>query len=251
MLAGISIGYYTQLERGRLQGVSVTVLDAVAGALQLDEAERAYLSDLARAVGASARVRRPARQVQVRPAVRQIVDAMTDIPAFVRNGRLDILYANRLARALYLPAFRGPGRSGNIAQFVYLDADSRRFYRDWDGAADIVVALLRAEAGRDPGDSGLANLIGHISGRSEDFRARWATHDVRRYRTGLKHLRHPVAGDLALTFEAMDLPADDGLILTACTADPGSASHDALKLLANWAGAASQPSRTTETPVPG
>jgi transcriptional regulator with XRE-family HTH domain len=245
MLAGVSVGYYTQLERGQLKGVSGAVLDAVARALQLDEAERAYLSDLARAADAPLGPRRPAGQV--RPGVRQVVDAMTEVPAFVRNGRLDLVYANQLARALYSPVFRNPERPANIARFVFLDPRSPGFYADWEGAAGIVVALLRAEAGRAPGDKGLPDLIGQLSAGSEDFRARWAAHDVRWYRTGLKRFHHPVAGELALNFEAMDLPADAGLTLTACTADPGTGSHDALKLLASWAVSAGQPAAKNGT----
>jgi transcriptional regulator with XRE-family HTH domain len=239
MLAGVSIGYYTQLERGHLKGVSGAVLDALARALQLDEAERDYLADLARAAATPLRSRHPARQV--RPSVRQIVEAMTEIPAFVRDGRLDVLYANQLARALYSPVFQSRGQPASIARFVFADPRSREFYSDWEDAADTVVALLRAEAGRDPCATGLRDLIGQLSAGSEDFRARWAAHNVRRYRTGFKHLRHPVVGELELNFDAMDLPADAGLVLTACTAEPGSASHDALKLLASWATTIAQP----------
>jgi transcriptional regulator with XRE-family HTH domain len=232
MLAGVSIDYYTQLERGKLKGVSGAVLDALARALQLDEAERAHLFDLARAASTPHRTRRPAQQV--RSGVRHILDAMTEAPAFVRNGRLDILYANRLATALYSPAFADSGRPVNLARFAFLDPRSAEFYPNWDDAASTTVALLRTEAGRNPYDKGLCDLIGQLSTRSEEFRIRWAAHIVRLHRTGVKHFHHPAVGDLTLNFEAMDLPADPGLTLTAYAAEPGTPAHDALKLLASW-----------------
>jgi transcriptional regulator with XRE-family HTH domain len=234
MLAGVSIDYYTQLERGKLNGVSDTVLDALAGALRLDEAERAHLFDLARTANARPRTRRPVRQ-QVRPAVRNILDAMTDAPSFIRNGRLDILYANRLARALYSPAFEASERPVNLARFAFLDPRAAEFYPEWEEAANTTVALLRTEAGRDPHDRGLSDLVGQLSTRSEEFRTRWAAHDVRLHRTGVKRFRHPAAGDLTLDFEAMEVAADPGLTLTAYSAEPGSPAHDTLKLLASWA----------------
>jgi len=234
MLAGVSIDYYTQLERGKLTGVSEGVLAALARALQLDEAERDHLFDLSRAANGTPRSRRRARQ-QIRPAAQHIVDAMTDAPAFIRNGRLDILYANRLGRALYSPVFDSPDRPVNLARFRFLDPRATEFFPDWEESANNTVALLRTEAGRDPYDRGLSDLIGQLSTRSEDFRARWATHDVRLHRTGTKQFRHPVVGHLTLNFEAMELSADPGLTLTALGAEPGSPAHDTLKLLASWA----------------
>jgi transcriptional regulator with XRE-family HTH domain len=234
MLAGVSIDYYTQLERGKLNGVSAGVLDALARALQLDEAERNHLFDLSRAANSTPGSRRPARQ-QIRPAVQHIVDAMTDAPAFIRNGRLDILYANRLGRALYSPVFDSPDRPVNLARFRFLDPRATEFFPDWEESANNTVALLRTEAGRDPYDRGLSDLIGQLSTRSEDFRARWATHNVRLHRAGTKQLHHPVVGHLTLNFEAMELSADPGLTLTALGAEPGSPAHDTLKLLASWA----------------
>lgn len=235
LLAGVSPDYYVRLERGNLSGVSESVLDAIARALQLDEAERAHLHDLARAANTHTR-RRPAKQ-HVRPGVRSLLDAMTDAPAFVRNGRLDILAANRLGEALYSPAFESPARPVNLARFCYLDPRAEELYPDWNGAADTTVALLRTEAGRDPYDKGLTDLVGELATRSEDFRTRWAAHNVRLHHTGVKHFRHPVVGHLELAFEAMPLPADPGLTLTAYSAEPGSPQHDALRLLASWAAA--------------
>lgn len=236
LLAGVSIDYYVRLERGRAAGASDSVLEGIARALQLDEAERAHLFDLARAAAPSAphAPRRPASQ-QVRPSVRRILDSMTTTPAYVRNARLDILAANRLGAALFSPVLRGPAQPPNNARFLFLDPAAREFYQDWERQAQDVVATLRTEAGRSPHDKGLSNLIGELSTRSEHFRTWWAAHNVRFHRTGTKRFHHPAVGDLALTFEALDLAADAGLRISAYSAEPGTQSDDALKLLATWA----------------
>jgi transcriptional regulator with XRE-family HTH domain len=236
MLAGVSADYYTRLEKGNLSGVSETVLEAIAGALHLDEAERLHLFDLARAANTSpARAARHRTPQQVRRGIQLILDGMTGTPAFVRNGRLDILAVNALGRALYSPVFASPARPANLARFRFLDPAARDFYPDFDDSARTTVALLRTEAGRDPYSKSLTGLIGELSTRSEEFRALWAAHDVRLHRTGLKHFRHPAIGTLDLMFEAMALEADEGLTLTAYTAEPGTPSHDGLTLLATWA----------------
>jgi transcriptional regulator with XRE-family HTH domain len=236
LLAGVSVDYYTRLERGNARGASDTVLDALARALQLDEAERAHLFDLARAASAKTAARTPRRPAgqQVRPAVQRILDSMTTTPAYLRNGRMDILAANQLGRALYAPIFDSTAQPPNHARFIFLDPSATEFFAEWDRAAGDTVALLRAEAGRNPHDRALSNLIGELSTRSEAFRQMWAAHNVRFHRTGLKRFHHPVVGDLALAFEALDLTAD-GLRITAYTAEPGSPSQDALNLLASWA----------------
>ncbi|MER7273915.1 helix-turn-helix transcriptional regulator [Dactylosporangium sp. NPDC000244] len=235
LLAGVSPDYYVRLERGNLSGVSDGILEAIARALQLDDAERAHLHDLARAANTTPRTRRrPARQ-QIRPAVQRLLDAMTDAPAFVRNGRLDILAINPLGQALYSPAFTGPDRPVNLARFCFLDPAAGTFYPDWDDAANTTVALLRTEAGRDPYDKALTDLVGELATRSDDFRTLWAAHNVRLHHTGVKHFHHPVVGPLSLGFEAMPMPADPGLTMTAYHAEPAAPSHDALRLLASWA----------------
>jgi transcriptional regulator with XRE-family HTH domain len=234
-LAGISIEYYTRLERGNIRGVSDEVLDGIARALQLDEVERAYLTDLARMANASPVARRrPARQ-QIRPSVQRLLDSMTGTAAFVRNGRLDILATNRLGYALYSPVFADPVRPANLARFVFLDKRAAGFYRDWDGIARAAVGSLRAEAGRQPYDRALTGLVGELSVRSQAFRERWAAHDVEYYRSGVQPFRHPVAGDLDLDYEALEIPADPGLTIVAYSAEPGSPSHQALNTLASWA----------------
>lgn len=237
MLAGISAEYYVRVERGNLRGVSDEVLDGVARALQLDEAERTHLFDLARTANAAATTRagrRPAQE-RVRPAVQRILDSLVDAPAFVRNGRLDVLAANRLGEAFYSPLYADSARPVNSARFTFLDPASHEFFDDWDKIANDGVGILRAEAGRDPYDKRLSDLIGELSTRSEEFRVRWAAHDVNLHRTGVKHFHHPVVGDLTLDFESLDLPGDPGQKLLIYTAEPASPSHEALRLLASWA----------------
>jgi transcriptional regulator with XRE-family HTH domain len=234
LLAGVSAEYYARLERGNLHGASDSVLEALARALRLDEAERAHLFNLARTANATAGARRRPAPQRIRPSLQQLLDAMTGTAARVRNGRLDYLAANRLGHALFAEMFESPGR-GNSARFVFLDPRSGDFYPDWDGAASDLVAVLRAEAGRAPRDKGLTSLVGELSTCSEEFRARWAAHNVRQHRTGVKQVRHSVAGPIDLAYEGMDLTADPGLTLNVFFAEPGSASADALSLLASWA----------------
>jgi transcriptional regulator with XRE-family HTH domain len=233
-LAGVSVEYYAQLERGDLTGVSASVLDALGRALRLDEAEREHLLDLARAAGPARRTRRTPAQ-EIRPSLARVLAGMTEVPAFVENGRLDVLAANPLAQALYAPVFAGPSRPANLARFNFLDPRARTFWGDWERAAHDTVAMLRTEAGRDPYDKGLTELVGELSTRSEEFRTRWGAHDVRLHRTGVKHIRHPVVGELHLSYDVMELTADPGLTLVAFSAEAGSPAADALRLLASWA----------------
>jgi transcriptional regulator with XRE-family HTH domain len=220
LLAGVSAGYYTRLERGNASGVSESVLEALARALQLDEAERAHLFDLARAAGSTPRRRRRPAPQWVRPSVQSILDAITGAPAFVRNGRLDILAANRLGRAFYAEHFDSPHGHPNSARFIFLDARATDFYVDWEQVATDAVAILRSEAGRDPYDRDLSELVGELSTRSETFRTRWAAHNVRFHDTGSKRFQHPVVGDLSLTFETMKLAADVGCCCSSTPPNP-------------------------------
>ena len=239
-LAGISIEYYTRLERGNIRGVSDEVLDGIARALHLGEVERAHLLDLVRMANASPAARRRPVPPRVRPSVRRLLDSMTNTAAFVRNGRLDILAANQLGYALYSPVFDSPvsgdpQRPANLARFIFLDDQPAQFYRDWDGIARQAVGSLRAEAGRAPYDQALTNLIGELSMRSQAFRERWAAHDVEYYRSGVQPFRHPLVGDLDLEYDALEIPADPGQTIIAYSAGPGSAARDALGILASWA----------------
>ena len=237
-LAGVSVEYYAKLERGDLSGVSDSVLEALARALQLDEAEHAYLLDLARAAAPAARVRRRAPAQQVRPTIQRLLDLMTEVPAIVNNARLDLVASNSLGRALFAPVYASPGRPANQpvnhARFTFLDPRARDFWTNWERAADDSVAQLRTEAGHDPYNQALTSLVGELSTRSEAFRTRWAAHNVRLHQTGVKCFHHPVVGDLALAFDALSVPADPGLTLTAYTAEPDSPAEGELRLLASW-----------------
>ncbi len=235
LLAGISSEYYTRLERGNATGVSDSVIDGIAQALKLDEAERLHLLDLLRGAGPARPPRRRPAQQRVRPAVRRVLDSMTGTPAFVMSGRLDVLAANLLGRALFSPVYADPVRPPNNARFVFLDPHATEFFRDWDEVANDTVAMLRAEAGRDAYDRRLTDLIGELSTRSEEFRRRWAAHNVRIHTTGAKRLHHPVVGDLDLPFETFPLGSDPSQFLLTYTAEPASRSQDALNLLASWA----------------
>ena len=235
LLAGVSVDYYTRLERGNASGVSETVLEALSRALHLDDAERAHLFDLARAHTTSAKPRRRAAARRIRPSVQQMLDAMTGAPAFVRNDRMDILAANLLGRALYSEHFSDPRRPPNSARFIFLDPRAPAFYIDWERVAHDAVAVLRSAAGRDPYDPGLSELVGELSLQSELFRTHWAAHNVRFHDTGTKRFHHPVVGDLSLTFETMRLIAEPDLTMFVYTAEAGSTSDESLSLLASWA----------------
>ncbi|MGW2822998.1 helix-turn-helix transcriptional regulator [Streptomyces sp. NPDC001443] len=238
-LADLSVEYYAKLERGNLAGASPAVLEALARALRLDDAERAHLLNLAHtADGSDALVRprrRTARVWTPHPSLQWVLDAVTAGPAFVRNGRMDLIATNQLARAFYDDVHVTAGNQANLARFQFLDPASRRFYPDWDQAADIAVAILRTEAGRDPHDKDLHDLVGELSTRSDEFRTRWGAHDVRHHGTGTKRFHHQAVGDLTLAYEGLEMAAEPGLTLTVYTAEPGSASEEGLRLLASWA----------------
>lgn len=246
VLAGVSVPYYTRIERGDMKGVSDSVLEALARALQLDEAERAHLFDLARAVRrTSSPQRRRAPRQRVRPSIQHVLDGLTGAAAFVHSARLDSLAANELGYALYSDMFsRAAGPSPvNSARYVFLDPSARGFYVDWERAASDVVAVLRSAAGRDPHDRDLSDLVGELSTQSPEFRTRWAAHNVRFHDTGTKDFHHPVVGDLTLTYNRMELAADAGQMLMIWTAEPGSKSAEALSILGSWAARPEHPER--------
>ncbi|MFE1494317.1 helix-turn-helix domain-containing protein [Streptomyces albidoflavus] len=248
-LADVSVEYYAKLERGHLAGVSPAVLEAVARALQLDDAEREHLLNLARAADGSDALARPRRRAtrQWTPhrSLQWTLDAVTGGPAFVRNGRMDVLAANPLARAFYADVYADPHNQANLARFNFLDPASRRFYPDWDLAADVAVAILRTEAGRNPHDKELHDLVGELSTRSDAFRTRWGAHDVRHHGTGTKRFHHAAVGALTLAYEGLEMATEPGLTLTVYTAEPGSPSDEGLRLLASWAA-----DRERDTPSP-
>jgi transcriptional regulator with XRE-family HTH domain len=236
-LAGVSVPYYTRLERGDARGATDAVLDAIARALLLDDAEHAHLFDLVRSANATAvqvrAPRHPARR-SLRPELWNMLEAMNGVPAYIRNGRLDLLAGNTLARALFAPVFTSPARPVNSARFTFLDPAAAEFYPDWDAVADQNVATLRAEVGRNPHDKALSDLIGELSTRGDTFCQRWARHEVRRHRAGAKRITHPLVGEMTFTYETMQLTADDGLYLIVCGTAPGSRDSDTLNLLASW-----------------
>lgn len=236
MLADVSPEYYAKIERGNLAGVSDAVLEAITRALQLDDAEREHLFDLARSANGAAQPVRKRRTKQwvPRDSLVRALDVIVHGPAFVRNGRMDVLAANALGRAFYDEVFAGPG-AGNLARFCFLDDRAKTFYPGWELAADLTVSILRTEAGRDPRDKALHDLIGELSTRSDEFRTRWGAHNVRRHGSGSKNFHHHEVGDLTLTYEGMELTAEPGLSLLIYTAEPGSASEERLRLLASWA----------------
>jgi hypothetical protein len=234
------------MERGSLAGVSDGVLDAVAGALRLDEAERAHLFDLARAANdrAAGRRRRPAKRT-VRPSIEWMIDAMTGAAAFVVNSRQDILAANQLGRAFYAPLFESRPPA-NMARFTYLDPRAKDFFADWNRTAKECVAALRTQAGRDPFDRDLSDLVGVLSTQCEEFAALWATHDVRLHRKVEKHFHHPLVGDLALRYDRLTVAGDPGLEIFVYVAEPGSRSEEGFRLLASCpVGGSDSPSRAS------
>lgn len=235
-LAGVSIDYYTRLERGNLKGVSDAVLDAIARALSFTAAERDHLFDLARTANpVGVQPQRAPRDTPVRPQLQYLLDAITAAPAFVQNNRMDLLAANALGYAMYAPMFKGTTRPANFSRHIFLDPSSHDFYPDWDRAAWTNVTILRREAGRNPHDKRLHALIGELSTRSERFRELWAAHDVRRHYAGQKVFHHPVVGELELHYQTVELEGDPGLGLTVYLAAPGSQAEESLRLLASWA----------------
>ena len=238
-LAGVSVEYYAKLERGAIGGASAAVLDAVARALQLDDTERAHLLDLARAadgVPPSGRTRRrTARPGVPRPSLEWALAGITDGIAVVRDQRQDVVATNALGRAFYAPVIGDGGRVPNLARFQFLDPAAHEFYPDWELFAKMCVAIMRAEAGRDPHDKALQDLVGELSTRSEVFRRLWGAHDVRTHGSGTKRFHHPVVGDLTLAYEELAITAEPGQVLLIYTAEPGSPSAERLRLLASWA----------------
>lgn len=236
-LAGVSVEYYTRLERGNLAGASDSVLAALARALRLTDTERAHLHQLAHAAGpGSARARRGDGPAEIRPTIRRVLESMTGVPAFIRNHRFDILAANPLGRALYAPILgTAAALPVNTMRFAFLDPQARTFFADWPKVARESVGALRVAAGKHPHDQRLMNLIGELSMRSDAFRTWWAAQDVYLHRHGTKRLRHPVIGELELAHEALELPGEHVLTIVTYTAEPGTPSGDGLELLATWA----------------
>ncbi len=253
-IAGLSVEYYARLERGQIAGASAGVLDALARALQLDDTERAHLLDLARAADGIPTSGRPRRRAAGKPASRPslqwALESIRDAVAFVRDPHQNLLATNALGRAFYSPVIGEGGRLPNLARFQFLDPASHDFYPDWEIFAGMCVGIMRTEAGRDPHDRGLQDLVGELSTQSEVFRRLWSAHDVRTHGTGTKRFTHPVVGELTLAYEELAITAEPGLVLLVYTAEPGSPSAERLQLLASWAASTPSPTATTDAAAP-
>lgn len=243
VLSGVSTEWYTRLEKGHIVGVSEEVLDAVARALQLNDDERAYLFDLAKAARPSLRTPARPKETAADGPVQWFIDSVTTSAVFLRNGRLDVLASNPLGRALHAPMFDSPTTIGgrpNFARYHFLDPTSRDFFIDWEGGAAATVALLRAEAGRERNDRALQELIGELSSHSREFAALWAAHNVRSRHEGVKRLQHPVVGFIELTYQSAELADSTKAArnLNIYTAEPGTPHEDRINVLASWAATA-------------
>jgi transcriptional regulator with XRE-family HTH domain len=238
-LAGVSIEYYAKLERGAIAGASSSVLEAIAQALRLDDTERAHLFDLARTadgIPTSGRRRRTsAAMTTSRPSLGWLLESITEGIAFVRNPQQDMLATNALGRAFYTPLIGAGGRTPNLARFQFLDPASRDFYPDWDLFAHMCVSVMRAEAGRDPHNRAMQDLVGELSTQSDTFRRLWGSHDVRTHGTGTKRFNHPDVGEVEFAYEELALTAEPGLAMIVYTAEPGSPTAEKLRLLGSLA----------------
>jgi transcriptional regulator with XRE-family HTH domain len=251
LLADVSVEYYAKLERGSIAGASASVLESVARALRLDDTERAHLFDLARAadgIPTSGRLRKRATaQAGARLSLQWALEAITEGVAFVRDPYQNLLATNALGRAFYSPVIGDSGRTPNLARFQFLDPASRDFYPDWELFSEMCVGIMRAEAGRDPHDRTMQDLVGELSTRSETFRALWGAHNVRTHGSGTKRFHHPVAGELTLAYEELAITAEPGLVLMVYTAEPGSPSAERLRLLASWGASEHTPTERHRT----
>ncbi|MEU6283970.1 helix-turn-helix transcriptional regulator [Streptomyces sp. NPDC047028] len=231
-LAGVSVAYYTRLEQGNGRNVSAEILDSIARALRLTDAEHAHLIHLARPKGHK---KKPAaRQQQVRPALRQLLDTLDGVPAYVAGRRAEILAWNRMAAAVFGDWSELPATERNWARLVFLKPEYRELYVDWEQKAIDIVCALRMDAGCYPDDPRLSALVGELSVKSEEFRRLWATHDVKEKSHGVKRLNHPLVGELSLSYETFRVADDADQALITYHAEPHSPSAEALRLLASW-----------------
>ncbi|MFJ5529778.1 helix-turn-helix domain-containing protein [Streptomyces sp. NPDC093261] len=245
-LAGVSVAYYTRLEQGNGRNVSAEVLDAIARALRLTDAEHAHLTHLAKPKAHKKKA--SARSQHVRASLRQLLDSFDSVPAYVMGRRAEVLAWNRMAAAVFGDWGELPQQERNWARMVFLRSQYQDLFVDWEQKAIDIVCQLRYEAGCHPDDPRLSALVGELSVKSEDFRRLWATHDVKEKSHGLKHLRHPLVGDLALQFESFRVPDDGELALVTYHAEPGSVSSEALRLLASWGTDATRAGTTAPRP---
>jgi transcriptional regulator with XRE-family HTH domain len=246
-LTGVSVDYYSRMERGRLSGVSEAVLDALASALLMSEAERHYLFSLAQASRGAAAA--PVPTTTLRPGLRWLLDAIESTPAYVRSGRFDILAVNHAGSVLFCEVFESASNRDNLARYVFLDPRSRDFFADWDEVAYHTVCALRIESSRSPEDEALSTLIAELASGDRRFATWWSSCDVSLHQSSRKSVRHPVAGDLDLACEALQLPSDPGLTLVTYVAAPGTSEECPLGLRSALDALA--PSAGTTSPGPG
>jgi transcriptional regulator with XRE-family HTH domain len=251
-LASISVDYYAKMERGDLRGVAPEILDSVAKALLLDEAETDHLHDLARAADPHRARRRKAKpDTTVYPSLQRFLDAVTGSPVWVRDRRMNVVATNPLGSALYRPVLHDPDGAGNTARFVFFSPAARTFFPDWEQVADDIVATMRTYAGQHPRDKALTDIIGELVTRSDAFRQRWSAHNVRHHRSGVKRINHPEVGDLELTYEGWEFPANPEWFMFGYTAEPGSPTEDRLKLLGSLAATAESETSNQDAPSSG
>jgi transcriptional regulator with XRE-family HTH domain len=229
-LAGVSVDYYTKLERGKITSASDSVLDAIARALQLDDAERTHLFDLFRPSIPAARTPKPA-PTALRESLQRMLDSIT-VPAVAYNARQDIVGANLLGRAMFSQLFESD--RPNLARYIFLDPRSQNFFDDWELACSLTAAMLRYTVGRDPLAADLTALIGELSALSPEFRSHWAAQDVHEHRHGRKRFHHPEVGALEADYDVLDIPGEPGVSVTTYTAPAGTTTAEKLTLLASW-----------------
>lgn len=247
-LAGVSTDYYTRLEQGRHIHPSKAVLDSVARALRLNAGERAHMMDLLQTCAGAAKTPTPAQRV--RPALRQLLDAVGDVPAMVLGRRTDVLATNRIAKLLFadFPAMDPAER--NLTRWLILDQSARDLFRDWKTVAADATGALRVDVGRHPNDPQANQLVGELAVNSEHFRHWWAGHRVATRSAGTVRLHHSIVGDLELDFETLSLPDDPDQSLRVYSTKPGSPSSDALKLLSSWDGGTPAPQPEDQPALP-
>ncbi len=238
VLAAISTDYYSRLEQGRIQA-SPSVLESLARVLRLDDDQRAYMYELA-----ASHDYRPPRRIprpKVQPQLQRMLDDLALTPAFVIGPRTEIVAWNALGAAMITDFGQIPEKQRYYIRLLITDPAMRELYADWEGVTRLAIAQLRMHNANNPGDAKLAELVGELSVQDDQFRQWWAAHDVATRDTGTKHLRHSVVGDLHLDWNAVTWAADPDLQIIVWTAEPGTATHDSLRLLASWA---ADPART-------
>lgn len=231
-LAQVSTDYYTRLEQGRRIIPSAAVVEALARALELDQAGREHLLHL---VGATPPpVRRPAQVQCARQGLHQLVDALHDTTALLLGRRTDVLAANRLACALLTDFDALPARQRNYTRWMFLDPDASERLVDWELQARAVVENLRLDAGRHLDDPATRALVSELTVASPLFARWWEEHHVSQRTFGDKRFRHPIVGELTLQYETLTMPGDPDQALFLYTAEPRSQAAETLGLLTSW-----------------